>query len=123
MHSACRCAGWGALEAGNTTLGCLMRSLLFFREEKDKDWYKKYFRLLAPKLVVVGAYSAHNTASPEANGIGQFMDYVSALPNLTTRVDFGIGQFDISEWYAQTYCHYAIGRPAPCFGSYKYYIH
>ena len=87
MHSACRCAGWGALEAGNTTLGCSMRSLLFFREEKDKDWYKKYFRLLAPKLVVGGAYTAHKPANIQMNGTRPFMGYVSALPNCTNRVD------------------------------------
>ena len=72
MHSACRCAGWGALEAGNTTLGCLMRSSLFFREEKDKDWYKKYFRLLAPKRAG-GAYTVHNAADTGIFGIRHFM--------------------------------------------------
>jgi hypothetical protein len=64
-----------------------MRLLLFFREEKDKDWYKKYFMLPAPKLAIVGADTAHKPANMQMNGTRQFMDYVSALPNCTNRVD------------------------------------
>jgi len=59
----------------------------FVFADADKNWSKKYFMLLAPKLVVGGAYTAHNAANTEINGIRQFMDYVSALPNFTTKVD------------------------------------
>ena len=58
----------------------------FVFSDADKDWYKKYFIALAPKLEVGGCFTAHNVAS-HWGGIQEFLDYVQSLPNFATTID------------------------------------
>ena len=59
----------------------------FVFSDADKDWYKNYFISLAPKLEVGGCFTAHNVRSYGMEGIREFMDYVTNLPNFRTTVD------------------------------------
>ncbi|UCF89870.1 MAG: class I SAM-dependent methyltransferase [Desulfobacterales bacterium] len=59
----------------------------FVFSDADKDWYKNYFILLAPKLEVGGCFTAHNASNRGIAGIREFMDYVTALPNFRTTLD------------------------------------
>ncbi|MGB8957857.1 MAG: class I SAM-dependent methyltransferase [Candidatus Aminicenantales bacterium] len=55
--------------------------------DADKDWYKNYFIAVLPKLMIGGAFTAHNV-SPRQRGRGwgsaDFVDYVLSLPNMET---------------------------------------
>jgi predicted O-methyltransferase YrrM len=59
----------------------------FVFSDADKEWYKNYFIILAPKLDVGGCFSAHNVSSRHWRGIGEFLDYVERLPNFDTTID------------------------------------
>ena len=59
----------------------------FVFSDADKEWYKNYFVILAPKLEVGGCFTAHNVSSPHWRGIGEFLDYVESLPNFETTID------------------------------------
>ena len=59
----------------------------FIFSDADKDWYKKYFITLAPKLKVGGCFTAHNVSWQGDSGITAFLDYVKSLPNFETRID------------------------------------
>jgi predicted O-methyltransferase YrrM len=59
----------------------------FVFSDADKEWYKNYFVILAPKLDVGGCFSAHNVSSRHWRGIGEFLDYVERLPNFDTTID------------------------------------
>ena len=59
----------------------------FVFSDADKDWYKNYFIALAPKLEVGGCFTAHNASNTGMEGIREFIDYVSDLPNFKTTVD------------------------------------
>ena len=58
----------------------------FVFTDADKEWYKKYFIALAPKLEVGGCFTAHNVLS-HWKGIGEFLRYVQSLPNFETTID------------------------------------
>jgi len=58
----------------------------FVFNDADKDWYKKYFVAVSPKLAVGGCFAAHN-ASMRERGIREFLEYVRGLPNYKTTVD------------------------------------
>jgi caffeoyl-CoA O-methyltransferase len=55
--------------------------------DADKEWYKNYFIALAPKLEVGGCFTAHNASNTWMEGISEFLDYVTGLPNFKTTID------------------------------------
>ena len=55
--------------------------------DADKEWYKKYFVALEPKLSVGGCFTAHNVSSPWMQGIQEFVDYIKNLPNFETTIN------------------------------------
>ena len=59
----------------------------FVFSDADKDWYKNYFIALAPKLEVGGCFTAHNASNTGVEGIRDFIDYVTGLPNFKTTID------------------------------------
>jgi len=59
----------------------------FVFSDADKGWYKNYFIALAPKLEVGGCFTAHNARSTGTEGIREFIDYVTDLPNFKTTID------------------------------------
>jgi caffeoyl-CoA O-methyltransferase len=59
----------------------------FVFSDADKDWYKKYFMLLAPKLEVGGCFVAHNASNTEMEGIREFLDYVKGRKHFKTFMD------------------------------------
>jgi predicted O-methyltransferase YrrM len=59
----------------------------FVFSDADKDWYKNYFKALAPKLEVGGCFTAHNARNTGMEGIREFIDYVKGLPNFKTTID------------------------------------
>ena len=59
----------------------------FVFSDADKDWYKKYFMALAPKLEVGGCFTAHNVLWIDDRGIREFLDYVQSLPNFETTIN------------------------------------
>jgi predicted O-methyltransferase YrrM len=71
----------------------------FVFSDADKDWYKKYFIDVEPKLLVGGCFTAHNI-SPPGRGYGrgqsEFLEYVSSLKNYETTVNTTGGGLSIS---------------------------
>ena len=59
----------------------------FVFSDADKEWYKNYFKALAPKLEVGGCFTAHNASDTGMEGIREFMDYAKSLPNFKTTID------------------------------------
>jgi caffeoyl-CoA O-methyltransferase len=59
----------------------------FLFSDADKEWYKKYFMLLAPKLEVGGCFVAHNASNTYMEGIREFLDYVEAQKDFKTLMD------------------------------------
>ena len=58
----------------------------FVFSDADKDWYKNYFIALAPKLEVGGCFTAHNARNTGMEGIKEYIDYVTNLPNFKTTI-------------------------------------
>ncbi|MGO9119752.1 MAG: O-methyltransferase [Desulfomonilaceae bacterium] len=66
----------------------------FVFSDADKDWYKKYFDFVAPKLVIGGCYTTHNVSDRWGSGLGQggYAGYLKSLKNFeTTFNDSGAG--------------------------------
>ncbi len=65
----------------------------FVFSDADKGWYKNYLNVLLPKLEVGGCYTTHNVSMDgwfsvlSASQSGDYMDYLSSLPNMETTVD------------------------------------
>lgn len=59
----------------------------FVFSDADKDWYKNYFIALAPKLEVGGCFAVHNARNTAIEGIREFIDYVTDVPNFKTTID------------------------------------
>ena len=59
----------------------------FVFSDADKYWYKNYFIALAPKLEVGGCFTAHNVRNTGNDGIREFVEYVTSLPNFKTTID------------------------------------
>ena len=64
-----------------------MQNLTRFTKNFCTPWYKNYFIALAPKLEVGGCFTAHNASNTGSEGIREFIDYVTDLPNFKTTVD------------------------------------
>ena len=58
----------------------------FVFSDADKDWYKNYFKALAPKLKVGGCFTAHNVSWSYDRGVREFLDYVKSLSNFQTTI-------------------------------------
>ncbi len=59
----------------------------FVFSDADKEWYKKYFIALEPKLEAGGCFTAHNVSHRYWRGIGEFLDYLEGLRNFETRIN------------------------------------
>jgi predicted O-methyltransferase YrrM len=59
----------------------------FVFSDADKDWYKNYFVILAPKLNVGGCFTAHNALSRYDRGIREFLEHVRSLSNFETTIN------------------------------------
>jgi len=71
----------------------------FVFSDADKGWYTNYFKDLNPKLESGGCFTAHNISPPGTRGMSgttEFLKYVLALSNYTTRVDNSGGGLSIS---------------------------
>jgi caffeoyl-CoA O-methyltransferase len=56
--------------------------------DADKDWYQNYFKMLLPKLVPGGCFTAHNVLNLEfMHGVKEFLDYARSLPEIETTVE------------------------------------
>jgi predicted O-methyltransferase YrrM len=63
----------------------------FVFSDADKDWYKKYFVAVSPKLKTGGCFTAHNVRETRGSGYGyggtaEFYNYIKSLPNYETTV-------------------------------------
>ncbi len=58
----------------------------FVFSDADKNWYTNYAKAVIPKLEVNGCLAAHNVAGSgrRQRGIGEFVDYITSLPNVET---------------------------------------
>lgn len=72
----------------------LKGSFDFVFSDADKNWYKKYFLAVSPKLKVGGCFTAHNISSHRRSrrshrggGTQEFIEYVKSLPNYETTID------------------------------------
>lgn len=63
----------------------------FVFSDADKDWYKKYFLDVDPKLIVGGCFTAHNVSEGGRggymSGTREFLEYVKSLKNYETTVN------------------------------------
>lgn len=60
----------------------------FVFSDADKGWYTNYFKYIAPKMTIGGAYTAHNMSmAPWNSGIRAFIDYVSGRQDFQTTID------------------------------------
>lgn len=59
----------------------------FVFSDADKDWYRKYFDAVAPKLVAGGCYTTHNVSRHGGFGSGNYADYLKGLKNFETTFD------------------------------------
>jgi predicted O-methyltransferase YrrM len=59
----------------------------FVFSDADKDWYKNYFVILAPKLEVGGCFTAHNVSWGYDRGISEFLEHVRSLSNFETTIN------------------------------------
>ena len=59
----------------------------FVFSDADKDWYRRYFDAVAPKLVVGGCYTTHNVSRHGGFGSGNYADYLKSLKNFETTFD------------------------------------
>ncbi len=67
--------------------------------DADKEWYKRYFIDLYPKLEAGGCYTAHNVSARSwgmGEGTKEFLDYVKSLRSMKTTVDESGGGLSIS---------------------------
>ena len=64
----------------------------FVFSDADKDWYKKYFIAVAPKLEIGGCFTAHNVLRSHNSRIRGFLDYVKSLPNFETTINRASGE-------------------------------
>lgn len=58
----------------------------FVFSDADKNWYRKYFDSVAPKLVVGGCYATHNVSDrwDSGFGLGSYVTYLKSLSNFET---------------------------------------
>ena len=73
----------------------------FVFSDADKDWYKKYFIDIDPKLKVGGCFTSHNVYDRGGRGgyrSGQmeYLEYVKSLKNYETTVNSQGGGLAIS---------------------------
>jgi len=69
----------------------------FVFSDADKDWYTQYFKDLAPKLNIGGAFVSHNISqSRRQRGITEFVNYIESLSNFKTSYNNDGGGVSIS---------------------------
>jgi caffeoyl-CoA O-methyltransferase len=74
----------------------------FVFSDADKDWYKKYFIAVEPKLRVGGCFTAHNVYPLKSGrggfggGTQEFLAYIESLPQYETTVNSSGGGISIS---------------------------
>jgi caffeoyl-CoA O-methyltransferase len=74
----------------------------FVFSDADKDWYKKYFVAVSPKLEVGGCFTAHNVQETlgygyrSQRGTVEFYNYIKSLSNYETTVISSGGGLSVS---------------------------
>jgi len=58
----------------------------FVFSDADKEWYKKYFIEMDPKMEPGSCFTAHNTAM-RISGISEFLDYIEGLDTWSTEIN------------------------------------
>ena len=58
----------------------------FVFSDADKEWYKNYFMIMDPKLIVGGRFVAHNAAE-NTPVMREFVNYIENLDNYKTTID------------------------------------
>jgi len=58
----------------------------FVFSDADKDWYKKYFIDMDPKIVKGGCFVAHNV-DQRSRDIREFLDHIESLTNYKTTIN------------------------------------
>jgi predicted O-methyltransferase YrrM len=62
----------------------------FIFSDADKEWYKKYFIAISPKLRIGGCFTAHNVwetrGYENVSGTAEFYNYIRKLPSYETTV-------------------------------------
>ncbi|UCH61682.1 MAG: class I SAM-dependent methyltransferase [Fidelibacterota bacterium] len=77
----------------------------FVFSDADKYWYKNYAMAVLPKLEVGGCFTAHNVSRygrRSGGGIGEFVDYMTSLPNLETTFGGPTGRSSLSISYKKS---------------------
>jgi len=77
----------------------------FVFSDADKYWYKNYAVAVLPKLEVGGCFTAHNVSRfgrRRSGGIGEFVDYITSLPNLETTFGGPTGRSSLSISYKKS---------------------
>jgi len=59
----------------------------FVFSDADKEWYLKYFEILAPKLEVGGCFTAHNVLNIWMRGMNEFLDAINNHNDFETTID------------------------------------
>jgi predicted O-methyltransferase YrrM len=60
----------------------------FVFSDADKDWYRKYFEAVFPKLTVGGCYATHNVGRGWGmGGSDGYLAFLQGLPDVETTVD------------------------------------
>jgi predicted O-methyltransferase YrrM len=62
----------------------------FVFSDADKDWYKNYFIIMDPKIVVGGCFTAHNV-NERSRDIREFVEYIESRKNYKTTINRASG--------------------------------
>jgi predicted O-methyltransferase YrrM len=54
--------------------------------DADKNWYRRYFEQLLPKIEEGGCITAHNVLNKSMPGIKEFLKYIYSLPSVETNI-------------------------------------
>ena len=58
----------------------------FIFVDADKDWYLRYFRMLLPKLIVGGCFTAHNVLDRSMRGTSEFLEELKNTSGIETEI-------------------------------------
>jgi caffeoyl-CoA O-methyltransferase len=54
--------------------------------DADKNWYRRYFEILLPKVVEGGCITAHNVLNKSMPGIQEYLKFIHELPTVETNI-------------------------------------
>lgn len=61
----------------------------FVFQDADKEWYLRYWDILAPRIAPGGCYTAHNVLRPASREVEQFVAAAGRAPGFATRFEDG----------------------------------